>query len=123
MRTDHGYRVNIGRTVLDLAALGRVRIVAAPGLRRIVEHTGIKAGTTARAGLEQNVRELTGKSAVQVVKTKCVPMHHLTLAICRQRKAERGGHVAVHIPFDIRNLGLGENLRNHIMDIVDHFRS
>ena len=62
------------------------------------------ASTSARAGLEQDVRELCRQSPIQVVESKSVPMHHLALTVRRQRKAERSGHVAVHIPFDIGNL-------------------
>ena len=104
MRSHHGERVNEGRAVLDPASLIRIRIVTRPGLRRVIKHARIKARSAARARFEQDMRELADQTLIQAVDAQDIAVHHLSLAVRRKVLTECCRHVAVHIPFYVRNL-------------------
>ena len=131
MRSHAHDRIYIGSAVLDLLPLVRVGIVAAPGLGRPEKHSRVKSGAAARAALKKNVRELTGQLLIERIDPKNIAVHHLSLAYCRPcavlsfrplRRAERTCHIAVHIPLDIRDPGLSEDLGDHFIDIVHDIR-
>ena len=48
-------------------------------------------------------------------------MHDFPLPVRPEMGAEGFCHVAVHIPFDIGDLRLPEDLRDHVVDMVHHF--
>ena len=99
-------RVAVGGAVLDLQPLHRVRVVACPGLGRVVQHARVKAGAAAGTGLKEHIGELPRQPVVQVIHAQDIPVEHLSLPVCGE-----GGTVAfcdapVHIPLDIGNLRL-----------------
>ncbi len=110
MRPHRAQRVDQRGAPLDAQPLHRVGVVARPGLRREGEHAGIEPAATARARLEQHVRETGGQAPVQVVDAEDVAVEELALAVGRQPEPVRLGDVAVHVPLDVRDRGALEDL-------------
>ena len=104
MGPDGADRIAIGSSVLDLHPLHGVRIVAAPGLRGIGQHAGVKPCAAAGTGFEQYHGELRGQPPVEVINAQDITMGGLSLAVRRQRRRPAFGHAPVHIPLNIGNL-------------------
>ena len=79
MASHTGQGIDVRCTVLDFNPLYRVRIIRRPCLRSIVEHSRIKAGPSACAGLKEHVREFLNQPLVKTVHPKNIIMPHLPL--------------------------------------------
>ena len=126
----HGYvaahadnRIAVGRTVLDLQAFYRIGIVAGPCLGRVIEHTRVKPCPAACAGLKENLRKCTGQAFIKVINTQNIAVEHFSLLICRESSAPAFADAAVHIPFDIRDFCMGQDLCHHFVNAVYHLRA
>ena len=116
-------RIDEGSAVLNLQPLVGIRIVARPGLGRIVQHAGVKASAAAGAGFKQNVREFRNQHFIQPVNAQNVAMEDFPLPVRRECGGIAFRNAAVHIPLHIIDLGFVQDLRQHLIDIVHYFRS
>ena len=121
MRADAADRVAHGRAVLDLETFSGIRIITRPALRRIVQDARIKAAATRRTRLKQHLRERGRQAVVQIVHTEYVAVKQLTLLVGRQRSRKCLGDAAVHVPLDVRDLGLAQQLGHTLKNVINHF--
>ncbi len=103
MRTDRRNRIKERCPILNPQSVHRVRIIAAPYLRRIIQHTGIEPAAAAAASFYKKIR-IPGKQLFQkVIHAKHIIISHSA------RIVDRGIYLrdaAVHIPFDIFDIPL-----------------
>ena len=78
-------RISVGSTVLDHHALRGVRIIAGPGLGRIVQKACIKASATARAGLEEYIGEFADQLLIKCINPEDVPVEHFPFPVRGKR--------------------------------------
>ena len=62
-----GDRVAEGGAILDVQAVHRVGVVAAPDLRGIIEHTAIEPPSTAAAPLNENFGEIPPQALRELI--------------------------------------------------------
>ena len=79
MSADGARRIAEGGAVLDRQSGDRVRIVGAPDLRRVLQHTRVKASAASRAALKEHMWEFFGQLVIQLVQTQIVSVSHLAL--------------------------------------------
>src|SRR5207248_10845020 len=56
---------------------------------------------------------------IQVVDAQDVAVEELALVVGRERRTERLGDVAVHVPLDVRDRGACEDIRKNAEEMVD----
>ncbi len=80
----HGIRgIEEARTVLNQRAFVGIGVIAAPDLRGVVQHPGIKPSAAAGAALEEDVREGFRETVEQVIDPEHVPVMDLPLPVFR----------------------------------------
>ncbi|MNI62776.1 hypothetical protein D3C73_1181090 [compost metagenome] len=84
MRTHRADRIHQACAVLDLQALGSIRVIAGPGLRHVVEQARIEAAAAARAALEQDMREVSGQAVDQLIQSQHIAVGGFALTLRRQ---------------------------------------
>ena len=120
----HAYnRIAVGSSVLDLQTLHSVRVIAGPCLRRIIEHSRVKPGASARAGFKQDMREIADQPFIQRIYSQNMPVEYLPLPVSRKGRTVTLRDAAVHIPFDIRDFCISDHLPEHAIDTVHNLRS
>ncbi|MNT75609.1 hypothetical protein D3C86_1667840 [compost metagenome] len=67
VRPHRADRIDKTRAVLDFQPFHRIRVVARPGLRHVIQHAGVESASAARAAFEQNVRERRSQLLHQLV--------------------------------------------------------
>ena len=115
------HRIDKRCAVLDFQAVYGIRIVAAPDLRRIIEHPGVKPAPASAASLDQDIRVALHDALQEVIQAEDIVVEHPALPV-----SGRGVHVRdapVHIPFDILDIPLVQDRADLIIDIVHHFFS
>ena len=117
------HRVTIRGAVLDRQPFNGVGIIAAPDLREIRKHPGVKPAAAACAAFKQDLRELLRQPLQKRIHPQHIAVRHLALALRRQRTAVHVAHVAVHIPFDIVDGMLLKQSRHTTRQILHNFRT
>ena len=105
----------------DLQTVYWVRIVAAPDLRRIIEHPGIKPAASSAASLDQDIRVALYDALQKVIQAEDIVVKHSALPVSGRRVHIR--NAPIHIPFDILDIPLVQDRTDLIIDIVHHFFS
>jgi hypothetical protein len=104
-------RIEVIDTTLDVKSLDGVGIIGRPYLRRVAKHTQIKAVSTRRAALKEDVRMPLVEYLVEdLIKTEDISMEELTLL-----SEARGIHIAdmpVIVPLDVLDIGTAKDLIN-----------
>ena len=86
----------------------RIGIIAAPDLRRIVQHTGIKSSAASAAALQQNIRIPLQELFQKIIDTENVFMqNHSLISRLRRIYIEQA---SVHIPLDIFHMRMIQHL-------------
>ena len=75
------YRIRVRSSVLNLLPFPRVRVIAGPALRRIVQQSRIKTPSSAGAGLKQNLWKRRIQTVVQVIQPQDIPVEDLPLTL------------------------------------------
>lgn len=96
--------------MLDRQPFNGIGIITAPDLGIVAQHSGIKASAAACAALEQNLREALRQPLCQRINAQHIAVHDLTLLLGRESTAVHIAHAAVHIPLDILNVMLPQQL-------------
>ena len=102
MRPDCRYRIRKGCTVLNAQSVDRIRIVTAPDLRSVIEHTGVKPSAATAAALDHDIREIPIHSLEEVIQTEYIIIHHRPLL-----PGSCGVYIeygAVEVPFYVFNI-------------------
>ena len=98
------HRIDKRCAVLDLQTVYWVRIVAAPDLRRIIEHPGIKPAASSAASLDQDIRVALHDALQKVIQAEDIVVKHSALPVSGRRVHIR--NAPIHIPFDILDIPL-----------------
>ena len=85
VRAYDGHRIAVAVAVLNLRPAERIRIIARPDLRKIAQHSEIKAVAARRAALEENIRETRGQLPHTAVKPEYIAVRRLPLPLCGKR--------------------------------------
>ena len=113
-----GHRIGKGGSILDFDPVCGIRIVTAPDLRCIIQHSGIKSSAAAAAALDQKIRIARNQPLQKVIKAKYIVMQNFSLVGCSMR--ENISNASVHIPLDVFNVSLVKQrtdlLKNRIYD-------
>ena len=105
----HGIdRIGERGSILDLQPVDRVRIVAAPDFRLVIQHGRIIPPASAAAAAEQHLGMLFRNLLQDPVQSQHVPVHGLALALPGKKAGPNVGDTAVHIPFQILDPGIGQ---------------
>ena len=123
MRPHGGQWIYHRRTRLDGKPLHRIRIVGAPDLRAVIEHTRIKSRPAAGTVLQKQVREFPRQSVLQLIHRQHLSVEQLSLSVRRQATASHIRQLPVHIPFHIFNIRTAQHRCDHIIHTVPHFLS
>ena len=99
--------VNKRSAVLNLHSVIGVGVVAAPDLRRVVEHTCVKTSATAAAVFNKNVGEVCVYAVHNLVNAEHIAVVELALSVLGERTGISVGNVSVHIPLNVGNGALG----------------
>ena len=105
MGTNADNGVSNGGSILNLRSLRRIGVITAPGLGSVVHQSRIISGSPAGTGFKKHIRELRSEAMIQIIDSKNISMHHLSLSFRIQCNRIRLGHIAVHIPLNIGNGG------------------
>ena len=89
---------------LNKQSLRRVRIVAGPGLRHVVQHPGVKPAASAAAALKQHLREGCRNLLQHPVEPQHVPVGGFAFPPVQQQRGTGLLEVPVHVPFDIADV-------------------
>ncbi len=106
---------------MDRKPVHRVGVVAAPDLRRVIQHSGIEPSAASAAAFEQDIRILLYQPLHKVVQAYHVIIKDVTLRIGRMRV--NVGDRPVAVPFNIFYVALVENLAHPVVHIVDYLFS
>ena len=116
MGRDGGLRIEIIYSALDVQPFDGVGIVRRPYLRRVAKHTQIKAVSTRRAALKEDVRMPLVEYLVEdLIKTEDISMEELSLL-----SEARGIHITdmpVVVPLDVLDIGTAKDLINAFNNI------
>ena len=123
MRTDTDNGVSNGGSVLNLCSLRRIRVITAPGLGSVVHQSRIISGSTAGTGFKKHIRELCSQAMIQIIDSKNISMHHLSLSFRIQCSRIGLGHISIHIPLNIGNGGFSKNLCHLSVNIIHNLFS
>ncbi|MNE48638.1 hypothetical protein D3C80_1431140 [compost metagenome] len=116
-------RVHNAGAVLNRETLDCIGVVAGPGLRHVEQHARIEPAAAAGAALEQDFREARGQALHQIIETEHVAVGGFLLPLRSCRSRDNLGHVAVHIPLDIRNRCAGENCAQGFIQVFADLRT
>ncbi len=108
-------------TVLNECPFVGIGIVAAPDLRCVIQHPGIKPSAAAGAALEEDVREGFRETVEQVIDPEHVPVMDLTLPVFRQIIGVPVRQGPVHVPLHVGDVIVCQQLRKHLEQVVHHF--
>ncbi len=122
MGADAADGITQGGAILDLHPLHRIRVIACPSLRRIIQHAWVEPAAPAGTGLKEYMREFLRQPLVQLIDAKDITVEHFPLPVCRQGLAIALGNAAVHIPFNIRNFCLPQDGGHHPINRVHNLR-
>ena len=109
--------------VLDLQPRDGVGVVAAPDLRRIAEHTRVKAAASAAAAFKQDGGERLCQSVKQLVNAEHIAVRQLALTARRKIAAEHIAQMPVHVPFDIGDVVPREKRGDAVIQICADIRA
>ncbi len=123
VRPHGGQRIYHRRTRLNGKTLHRIRIVRAPDLRAVIEHTRIKSRPAAGTVLQKQMREFPRQSVLQLIHRQYLSVEQLSLSVRRQAAASHIGQLPVHIPLYIFNIRTAQHRCDHIIHTVPHFLS
>ena len=120
MRPHAVYRVGEGRTVLNPDALNGVGHVAAPDLRRVVEHAWVKASAAPGAALDQHRGIARAQPLHEIIHAQYIFVQHLSLALTLH---DGGIHIvdgAVHIHLDVVDAAAVQHAEELNANVVHH---
>ena len=120
MRTHGADRVAKGGAVLDEHTLDGIGVVAAPDLRGVVQHTGVKPAAAAGASLEQHMGEGGGDPLQQIIHAQHKAVVDFTLTAGRQPLTPHIGKMPVHIPLHIFDIGAREDIAHALEQVIAH---
>ena len=120
MRFHGRNRVGKGCSVLNLQPADGVRIIAAPDLRLIVKHSGVKPPAAAAAPAEQDIRVREDNLIHQVIKAQNITVVNLPLLFLLLNRGPGFCDETVHIPFHILNLRFIQNRINGRNNIITY---
>ena len=123
MRAHCAVRVAKARAVLNLKPCKRVGVVARPGLRHIVEHTGVKSSAAARAALKQNIRVSRNNPFKHIIKAEHISVIKFTLMLAVKLGRADIAHISVIIPLDILDICALKNVAHALDDIIAYIFS
>ena len=121
MRPHGRDRVPEAGAVLDGQPLDGVGVVAAPDLREIAQHAGVKPAAAAGAPLKQHLGETLRQRLQQAVDAQHTAVGGFALALGRQRAAVHVAEVAVHIPLDVGDVVVLQKVGHPAQDKIDDF--
>ena len=75
------HRIAKGSTVLNTQSFNRIRIIATPDLRTVIQHTCIKPSTAATASFQQKFWESLSHSFQYFIKAKHITMSQFPLTV------------------------------------------
>ncbi len=110
-----------GSTVMDLQPVRRIRVVAAPDLRRIVEHPCVIAAPTACAGLKKQIRIPANQPFHHIIHSQHMAVENLPLFSCLHSLGIHVSQSPVHVPFDIVCLTAVDHPEDLLHDIIPDF--
>ncbi len=119
MRADRRNRIAEGCAVLDPDPVDGVRVVAAPDLRRIVQHPRVKTASSSAAAFDEQIRVLRMQSLQKTVQTEDIIVEDASLIVSAPREDVRDA--AVVVPLQIIDT-LIHNPGRLLIDSVDHLR-
>ena len=120
----HGrHGITEGGSIMNTKSLDGIGVVAAPDLRRIIQHTGIETSASSAAALQQKVRMAGQHIFHHLVKAKHIFMADGSLAESRICSAVYIIHTAVHIPFYIGNVCTRKSVVDEFLHIFPYFFS
>ena len=99
MGSHRGSRVNEGGAVLDLQTVNGVCIVAAPDLRRIVQHACVKTSAASAASLDENIRIPVHQPLQEIIEPQHIVVEHPPLAVRRGGIDVRKAPVISHFTY------------------------
>ena len=113
----HG--IEDGSPPLDLGAFERVRVVARPALREVVERTAVKSAASACAAFKEDIGEGLRKPLGKIVKSQNIAVTEFALPVGGQIFCKVFRHFSVLIPFYIGDIVFPQDLAHRLEDIVD----
>src|SRR5699024_10985813 len=111
-----GSRIDKRCSVLDLQTVDGICIVAAPDLRCIIKHSGIKPSASSAASFNQSIRITFGKAFQEIIYAKHIIVEYLSLFFRLRRINIR--KAPVHIPFDIFYISLVQNRADLVKNMI-----
>lgn len=93
---------------MDDDPIHSVRIVAAPNLRGVIEHTGVKSSPSSAAPLDQHIRVARQQLFQKLIDSKNIPVQDGSLVFRVRRIYVK--KTSVHIPLDIFHIGVSQHL-------------
>ena len=118
----HGrQRINQLCSLLNHQALDRVSIIRAPDLWAVIQHSRVKACTTAGAVLQKKIREVCHQTLLQFINTEYISVEKLLLRIFGKISTSHITELTVHVPFNIFDIGASKNGSHTLIYIVTYF--
>ena len=101
----HGrYRISEGSAILDSKPVNSIRVVAAPDLRCVIQHTCVKSSAAATAALDQKIRIAIHHTVQKIVQSQDIIIHYTSLILGHYGKYIH--QASVHVPFNVLNVGI-----------------
>ena len=112
MRTHRGYRIQEAGAVLYPRAVDGVRIVGAPDLGRVIQHTHVKPSAASGAPFDQQIRIITVQPLQEIIQPEYIIVENLSLGQTAMRIHIEDG--TVEVPFDIFDIRAVQDLADGI---------
>ena len=109
MGSHRAYRIPERGAVLYFQPFDRIRIVTAPYLRRIVQHTRVEPSASSTAPFKQNMRKYSDQLFQNTIQAQHKAMRHFTLPLLWQSITVFVAYTPVKIPFHIGDRRLRKN--------------
>ena len=120
VRAHRADRIKEGGPVLDAQPVDRIRVVAAPDLRGVVEHGRVEPSAAAAAALQEDVGEAGKEAFHQIIYAEHIPVADLAGPFRPEIAAVGVADAPVHVPFHIIDLSVRQDVRHPFQKIGAH---
>ena len=117
MGTDTACRISKGRSILNAQPVDCVRIVTAPDLGRIIEHSRIETSAAARASLDQHIGIALHQSLQKIIEAQDIIIQNLPLIRGGPREDIRDA--SVEIPFQVIHISFIQDTADTIINFIN----
>ncbi len=120
MGAHSGNRIAERGAILNAQTVYRIRVVAAPDLGGVIEHTAVKAAAPAAAPLNEHIGEIPAQTLCELIYAQDIAMINFSLPVRRQSGGPHFSEAPVHVPFQIRDIGAGQDRLDLLIYMIPH---